>query len=1540
MIESNFHFHRKYSYTIKKTKEEQEKEIAGLPKNIGPYEIIEKLKDGGYSKIYKAKSCYTGDFVAIKAIDKMGFQESVEDVLLMIRQTEVLKILKHRNILSLYEIYESTKYFYLVMDYLPNGDLIEKIIKQKRFKEEEALSIFSQLVDALFYMHKNDICHRDIRTEKILFDKNNKPKIVGFSYSAFYTQGKKIRDSYGSLCYACPEIIQNDYYNPELADVWSLGVVLYVMICGYLPFSEDDDDKNKELIINGEVDYPPEISNKVKDLLKHMLDKDPNKRYNFQRIIKHPWFKPYNEATMTGGCNIYKMIYPIDERILKIIVIYGFKKNEIDMDLKQNKFNMGTGLYKQLTDKFLNMGFISNSDLCSEDFLQFRNDKENMITDGDKKYKKYITKILDKIKKVERYVNEYKRKEDKVVRDLESIYADAQAEEIKIQKQKEKELMKINNLEKMKNLNHLNTININDKNFQRRTLSPMLTVKEQKGIKDYLASKIGYIKKDKKLKNSRKINDNYNQNNDDLDILKKFHDNNKINEINNILNFDEDENEDFNTIFRKRSASNPNIKEFVQNLIDKEDEYCLLSSRINDNSKMEENDLRPPKRKRQLSVMIKKKKKNYLNTSSINDSFLRRPKGEKERKRNIKDKLIGSIKQVIIEENFNEANTERNNNEKNGNKFSFNDDMTNDNKDNPQINDNKEEDKEIIKVETKKSKNIRYSLSFGDEDEDIDEESGFISKIDSKQVSMYDIDEELKELKEIKNTLKSPVCGPYLKPHTSDNKLFNFNIDNNSTIFGEHLDENNITNNTNATQIANINEKIDILTQLKKITEKNSTELAKSKYDNDSQSKRIENNQFKEDSFGENPEYRHEYSPIVFDDHLEISFHDENNNIKNHNNSNNTSNKNLNIQNSINTNCGFNNYNSNNNNYIDELTSFIIDKNTIKKMYEFNKAYEFMLSVTYVNSKRENKFCHKFIKDLFTCKKLNIYNSNKDLNINIIESKRSGTQKNNNKNNKEKNKIVNSKMKKRIEKENIKNILNKNTNKEKENNQIKSVNNKKNKKIKLNKVENLTNTSIENSNKNLSTNKNSSNDLQNNYINSNFEKYGTINPLLNSQYNPSNFNNFFNNDDSENPKIYIIDNIDNFDSFNDNNNSIKNESYKNNIIINSNNNTINNISINNKNNFENYYGQSSINNNKYYNIESSKKNQNNNNNKNKLDWTNLTNTFKSESKKLKNPPNTFYSKEKPKVKSRNENKGKNELFSLNTDKNSTKYKSNKKVNNYSNIYSNILLTNNSSLINRNNVSNFHKYNKSDLQGSLNHNLTKNKMPVSSKKNLLLKKEPKTNKKKNTHISIEKALHSNLMSNNFENSEDKKEFISKVKKGQKIYQYITKDKNNLKHNSNYYNKFINTNDSKKNIKEKKPKTNYVEQYHKRVNSTINNNLNKFNHINYSNKKEMEDSQEKYKHNKTRSDMINYDYLFSIYNEMNKNNNLINSVSKSPKKRHAKNQSMDNYFQTSIKEEEISFGKNEFDDNNFLSTSNRKLNLKYGIGNDVSIIEKNE
>ena len=165
-------------------------------------------------------------------------------------------------------------------------------------------------------MHKMNICHRNIRTEHILFDKNNKPKIIGFGYSSFYKKNEKLDEPFGSLCYACPEIIDEQPYNPELADVYSLGVILYVLICGYLPFSDEDDNKNKILISEGEIEYPKEINNKLKDLLKHMLDKDPKKRYNFQKIIKHPWIKPFTEEFLSQGINIYKTIYPTDEAIL------------------------------------------------------------------------------------------------------------------------------------------------------------------------------------------------------------------------------------------------------------------------------------------------------------------------------------------------------------------------------------------------------------------------------------------------------------------------------------------------------------------------------------------------------------------------------------------------------------------------------------------------------------------------------------------------------------------------------------------------------------------------------------------------------------------------------------------------------------------------------------------------------------------------------------------------------------------------------------------------------------------------------------------------------------------------------------------------------------------------------------------------------------------------------------------------------------------------------------------------------------------------
>ena len=414
-------------------------------KNIGPYEIMDLLKEGSSSKIYIAKSKYTNEIVAIKTLSKSHLKNDLEGLLLIRKQIETLKILKHRNILNLYEVYESPKYFYLITEYISGKDLIDKLIRKKRFTEEQAKRIFFQLLDALIYMHKMNICHRNLRTEHILFDSSNRPKIVGFGYSSFYESNKNIEGGYGSLCYTCPEIIDDNPYNPELADVWSLGVILYVLICGYLPFSDEDDIKNKNLISSANIDFPKEISNKIKDLLKHMLDKNPKKRYNFQKILKHPWIKPYNEKILTQGINIYKTIFPVDERILNIINKYGIDENKVKNDLIMNKFNEGTSVYKQVVKILIELKIKNISDLWSEEFAAYRDDTKNKFNDGDQRYEEFIKKVDEKYKKIEDFITNFKEREDKVVERL--LYLQKLKEEEDNKKAMEEKKLNLNIIE-------------------------------------------------------------------------------------------------------------------------------------------------------------------------------------------------------------------------------------------------------------------------------------------------------------------------------------------------------------------------------------------------------------------------------------------------------------------------------------------------------------------------------------------------------------------------------------------------------------------------------------------------------------------------------------------------------------------------------------------------------------------------------------------------------------------------------------------------------------------------------------------------------------------------------------------------------------------------------------------------------------------------------------------------------------------------------------------------------------------------------------
>lgn len=203
----------------------------------------------------------TKEPVAIKVLNKTKITD-VSDVERINREIHILKLVRHSNIIQLYEIIETPKQLFFVMEYCENGELFNYIVKRRQLREQEACKLYEQLISGLEYLHKLNISHRDLKTENLLLDHGMNLKIVDFGLANTYSKDESLKTPCGSQVYAAPEILQGESYSGEMVDIWSSGIILYAMVCGTLPFQDPNNDQMKltRQIIYGKYELPPTVS--------------------------------------------------------------------------------------------------------------------------------------------------------------------------------------------------------------------------------------------------------------------------------------------------------------------------------------------------------------------------------------------------------------------------------------------------------------------------------------------------------------------------------------------------------------------------------------------------------------------------------------------------------------------------------------------------------------------------------------------------------------------------------------------------------------------------------------------------------------------------------------------------------------------------------------------------------------------------------------------------------------------------------------------------------------------------------------------------------------------------------------------------------------------------------------------------------------------------------------------------------------------------------------------------------------------------------
>ncbi|KAM9717722.1 serine/threonine-protein kinase MARK2 isoform 2-T2 [Menidia menidia] len=304
--------------------------------HIGTYRLLKTIGKGNFAKVKLARHVLTGKEVAVKIIDKTQLNSS--SLQKLFREVRIMKMLNHPNIVKLFEVIETEKTLYLVMEYASGGEVFDYLVAHGRMKEKEARAKFRQIVSAVQYCHQKCIVHRDLKAENLLLDADMNIKIADFGFSNEFTLGNKLDTFCGSPPYAAPELFQGKKYDGPEVDVWSLGVILYTLVSGSLPFDGQNLKELRERVLRGKYRIPFYMSTDCENLLKKFLILNPSKRGSLEQIMRDRWMnvgyeeeelKPYIEPQPD-----YK-----DPRRTDIMLQMGYCQEEIQDSLVNQKYN-------------------------------------------------------------------------------------------------------------------------------------------------------------------------------------------------------------------------------------------------------------------------------------------------------------------------------------------------------------------------------------------------------------------------------------------------------------------------------------------------------------------------------------------------------------------------------------------------------------------------------------------------------------------------------------------------------------------------------------------------------------------------------------------------------------------------------------------------------------------------------------------------------------------------------------------------------------------------------------------------------------------------------------------------------------------------------------------------------------------------------------------------------------------------------------------------------------------------------------------------